>query len=155
MNKYSMISIIIALATSSCAPSTVDLYYKVGTDFQDVQLARDECKMSSFGVIPQNMMVEQTPGYHDPGNLVCDGYGTFLACRRVGSFTVPGRTYTYDVNQGIRDRYVERCMADKGFALAEVKTCQKDQRGYDPADKAPPLSEISCVVYDPSTAVRN
>jgi hypothetical protein len=68
-------------------------------------------------------------------------------CNRVGVVDVPARSTTSDANQDLRHRYLQRCLASKGFDLIPTPPCTsaKDSAQYKATrDNQPPTSQIKC-----------
>lgn len=102
--------------------------YKAGTVQSDRQLAADQCKIASLQEIPQSMATSISPGYYNPGTLSCSTVGNYTTCNRVGEVDLPATAISYDQNRGLRDRYMARCMASKGYTmLGNIPVCSSEK----------------------------
>lgn len=120
--------------------------YKPGSTYESRQADYDACKIASFREIPQTMTTEVSGGYYDPGRVQCSTIAGITNCRRSGGIDIPARANTYDQNEGLRDRYIKRCMQAKGYALLERPVCtsEADRRRalYQPQPASP--AEFAC-----------
>jgi hypothetical protein len=102
--------------------------YKAGTVQSERQLAFDQCKIASLQEIPQSIATSVSPGYYNPGTLSCSTVGNYTSCNRVGAVDIPATASSYDVNDGLRNRYLMRCMADKGYTMLEkIPVCSSEK----------------------------
>ncbi len=113
------------LLLSACQSGPQPTLYKAGSLPAERQEAYDQCKIRSFREIPQALVTEITPGYHDPGDILCDTDGPFTTCRAVGVIDIPATRKTRDANEGLRRRFVERCLADQGYQVLQLPLCPK------------------------------
>ncbi|MET3521477.1 hypothetical protein [Mesorhizobium abyssinicae] len=104
-------------AIAGCQSGPTAIIYKPGVDLSSTVAAVDQCKIASFREIPQSIATEYHPGYNNPGTVQCNTIGTIVSCNTIGAVNIPGSTSTYDVNQGLRDRYITRCLEAKGFGV--------------------------------------
>lgn len=146
------IAILLALTLTACAPTTTTMYHKQGAQLQVTQVDYDACKISSLKEIPQAIVSEYEPGFNTPGTLSCEsnnkaspGGITRTDCRQIGGHYEPPTIRNYDTNQGLRDRYIQNCMHNKGYSLMTFPYCQDGQAGYNPLTPAPTLSTIYCI----------
>lgn len=149
-NRIALLLAVLALA--ACAPTTTQLYHKQGAQLQVTQRDYDTCKINSLREIPQTIVSEYDPGYNNPGTLSCQSKGATTAtgitrtdCRQVGAHYVPPTIRNFDANQGLRDRYMQTCMGDKGYSLMTFPYCENGQVGYNPLTPAPALGNIYCI----------
>ncbi|WJI80807.1 MULTISPECIES: hypothetical protein [unclassified Mesorhizobium] len=112
-----------ALAITGCQSAPAYIVYKPGVDLNTTQAAKDQCKIDSFKEIPQSLATDVNPGYSNPGTIQCNTYGTMTTCNRVGAVNIPASSTTYDVNDGLRDRYITRCLEAKGFGVKLARSC--------------------------------
>ncbi|RUV92414.1 MULTISPECIES: hypothetical protein [unclassified Mesorhizobium] len=111
-------------AIAGCQSDPAAIVYKPGVDLNSTVAAIDQCKIASFKDIPQSIATDYHPGYSNPGTVQCNTIGTVVSCNTIGAVNIPGSTTTYDVNQGLRDRYVTRCLEAKGFGVkADGRLC--------------------------------
>jgi hypothetical protein len=114
--------------------------FKPGTVHADRQAAFDQCKIVSLREIPQNMSTSVSPGYYSPGTISCSSYGTTTTCNRVGEVNIPATSSTYDNNQGLRDRFLMRCMEAKGYSMVPgLRVCKSG-------------AEKNAAIYEPQPA---
>ncbi len=139
--------VILAVITlSACAPTTTTMYYKQGAQLPVTQQHYDSCKIRSFKEIPQNIITDYYPGSHDPGRLRCrNTIPGYADCERIGGHSIPPSVTHRDANAGLRDRFMQNCMAEKGYTLMTFRYCEDGQLGYHPLNSAPPLNQIYCV----------
>ena len=134
--------VLVAAALASCS-STVNLVHKTGSSLAQRQNAVDLCKIASFREIPIAMTTESFGGIYNPGYVVCDqGF-----CGRVGGMYVPPTIRSYDANQKLRSRYIERCLASKGYDILTVPRCVSgtDRRQYEAGrNRQPSAGRITC-----------
>jgi hypothetical protein len=115
MRKKVLFATVALLAGCQSGPSAI--VFKPGVDLGTTQAAVDQCKIASFKEIPQSIATDYHPGYSNPGTVQCNGYGGVVSCQTIGAVNIPGSTTTYDVNEGLRDRYINRCLQSKGFQV--------------------------------------
>jgi hypothetical protein len=106
-----------AVLTAGCQTGPSAIVFKPGVDLDATVAAVDQCKIASFKEIPQSIATDYHPGYNNPGTVQCNSYGTVVSCQNVGAVNIPASTTTYDVNQGLRDRYMSRCLEGQGFQV--------------------------------------
>jgi hypothetical protein len=141
-------AICIALALGGCTTAQGLLIHRTGSTYAERTLAYDECKISSFQRIPQNLATEISPGYSNPGTVQCNTIGTYTNCSTVGAVNIPPSSVTYDVNAEIRDRDIARCLSAKGFNIVPKPVCHTKQEmaAFMAArDSQPPAEQIGCV----------
>jgi hypothetical protein len=63
------------------------------------------------------------PGYNNPGTVQCNTSGNVVTCNRIGAVNIPASSTTYDFNEGLRDRYMTRCLEVQGFGVKLAKIC--------------------------------
>ncbi|GLS39743.1 hypothetical protein GCM10010869_53400 [Mesorhizobium tianshanense] len=134
MRKPFLLAVVIL---AGCQTGPTPIVFKPGVDLRSTVAAVDQCKIASFRDIPQSIATDYHPGYSNPGTVQCNTYGTVVSCNTIGAVNIPGSTTTYDVNQGLRDRYIVRCLEAKGFGVkfdgracatqSEVNQAMKDR----------------------------
>ena len=124
-------------------------YYKQGMVFSINQRDYDDCKIQSIQQIPQNMITKIDPGVYNPGTLSCQPVGFGTECKTVGDINIPPSSHTYDTNAGLRARFIDDCMFDKGYQSAVLPDCQDNEIGYNSLTQAPPIYEVRC--FDPNS----
>lgn len=123
MRRFVVLSLI-AFVVSSCA-SPQPMLFKPGTSFNRKQTDLDRCRIASFKAVPQALMTEVTPGYYDPGFIDCyRGHHGHRMCVRRGGYYTPPSSYTYDRNDGLRNRYVISCLNRKGYNVLTLPRCK-------------------------------
>lgn len=138
------------LLVGACATAgPAKMVYKAGSVRSERQLAVDECRIASFQQIPQNIATQVNPGYSNPGSISCNTIGGYTNCNRVGAINIPATAVNYDVNGELRARYIDRCLAEKGFAVVEMPICGPNQPGPDQNLPQPDLAQIPCVPNRP------
>ena len=137
---------LVALAGCRTMPADVAFYHKTGTTIFQKQAAYDQCKIQSFKEIPQAIGTRVTPGMSSPGTTYCNSYGYgSVTCNTYGGYNIPPRVDNYDMNAGLRERYMASCMYKSGYTLTVIPYCKGDEVGYSAVDPAPPLSRIQCI----------
>lgn len=122
------------------------MYYREGETVARMQQETTECQVQALKDAPVANQVRQSPPVYWPGRTYCDGRGH---CYRTGGWWEPGRVYTVDVNEGLRNRVEAQCMARKGFRPVSLPPCKQAQKSSVPATrttKLPPLGSNSCFV---------
>lgn len=144
-----VIVVALAIVVGACQTGPSYLIHKTGSSYTQRINASDACKIAALKDVPQTNAIASTPGYYNPGYTTCTSFG----CTTVGGGYTPGSTYSYDPNQSLRDRQINRCLNRKGYTLVEKPLCISE------ADKAKALAErrqpqlpadqIKCVSGDP------
>jgi hypothetical protein len=143
------VTILAAIALSGCGTTstTTHLIYKQGTTIYKKQADLDECKIQSFREIPQALAQNVTAGSSSSGTTYCSGSGNNIVCNTYGAYTTAPTINTYDVNQRLRNNYMQQCLERKGYIRVTVPYCT-DGGGYDNRQPAPPLNQIKCINRD-------
>lgn len=108
---------------TACQADQQLLVFKPGASNAQIVAAYDQCAIASLKEIPQTMTTQTTGGFYAPGYLQCSTIGSMTTCNRVGQFSTPARTRSYDVNEELRERYIKRCLAAKGYQAYEAPAC--------------------------------
>ncbi|WP_288198731.1 hypothetical protein [uncultured Pleomorphomonas sp.] len=132
----------------SCQTGPATIIFKPGTLGAERQRDVDMCEIASFKEIPQNIATQINPGYSSPPTVQCNNVGGFVACNTFGGVNIPASAYNYDVNQGLRFRFVRRCLQAKGYSFVEKPICTADQKTPDIPYKSP--DEVKCVRRAPN-----
>lgn len=134
------------LMLAGCQAGPQLTLYKAGSLPAERQAAYDACKIASFRDIPQSMVTEYTPGYHDPGILKCEADGGSTTCMTIGAFDMPPRAVTRDVNGALRQRAIERCLIAGGYRLLRLPPCSRASGQGLPASLPQPASasQMTC-----------
>ncbi|WP_424833506.1 hypothetical protein [Ruegeria sp.] len=132
------------LVLSACGP--LSLYYREGESVSKLQTETTECQVKALKDAPVASQIRQSPPVYWPGRTYCDGKGN---CYRSAGWWEPGRIYTVDVNQGLRNTVEAQCMAAKGFRPVSLPPCRnavKSQVAPARTTVLPPLNPSSCFV---------
>jgi len=120
--------------------------YRAGSTFGSRQADYDQCKIASWREIQQASATNVSGGYYDPGRVQCSTFYGTTTCQRIGGINIPARTSTSDENEGLRDRYIKRCMQSKGYMLLNLPVCpsqeERQRAMYQPQPTSP--AEITC-----------
>lgn len=129
---------------AACGP--LSMYYREGESVSRMQTETTECKVQALKDAPVANQVRQSPPVYWPGRTYCDGRGR---CYRSGGWWEPGRIYSVDVNQGLRNTVEAQCMAQKGYRPVSLPPCKQAVKSRVPATRTtvlPPLGTGSCFV---------
>ena len=152
MNNYVVLLLTLAVFVSGCTEGPVLIVHQTGSTAAQRSAAIDHCEIASFRNIPQTMATHIDPGYSSPGSMQCNTIGNSTYCNRVGGINIPATAITYDVNQGLRNRYVSRCLNNRGYSIIERPICFNDKdkqiaKERIRNDRQPPANQIPCVVW--------
>lgn len=141
---------LLAVALTGCAtvdkrPKSAVLWHKTGSTIEMKQRDKDQCRVASLRSIPQVMVQDFYGGSFDPGHVDCDDLGGKTSCQIRGSYYSPPKIYNYDVNQRLRNQFVEHCFKGKGYKPVVKPYCDDEVAGYSNKEPAPPLSKIVCL----------
>jgi len=114
---------IVVLLLAGCQTGPLPSAFKPGSTAPQRQFDYDQCKIASLREIPQAMATHIDPGVHTPGTVTCNTYGTVVSCNESGGLNIPASASTYDANQGLRDRFIARCMGEKGYSILDRPSC--------------------------------
>ncbi|WP_299660754.1 hypothetical protein [uncultured Ruegeria sp.] len=137
-------TLICLLILSACGP--LSLYYREGESVSRMQNETTNCQVQALKDAPVANQVRQSPPVYWPGRTYCDGRGR---CYRNPGWWEPGRVYTVDVNQGLRNNVEAQCMAQKGYRPVSLPPCKQGVKSRVPPTRTttlPPLSSASCFV---------
>lgn len=124
LKLYSILSLLAVAGCTSTQPSK--FIWKPGVSAAGKQSALDQCRIASFKEIPQTVVSETRGGYYNPGTLQCNTIGGMTSCHRVGAVSIPPTTDTYDINAGLRGRFIDRCLVGKGFTVTVLPACKSE-----------------------------
>ncbi|KUJ86086.1 hypothetical protein AVO45_03740 [Ruegeria marisrubri] len=129
--------------------SPLSLYYREGVPVSRLQAETTDCQVKALKDAPVANQVRQTAPIYYPGRTRCDSAGR---CYTTPGWWEPGRVYSVDVNQGLRNQVEAQCMAAKGYRPVSLPACKQDVKSQVPPRRTttlPPLSPNSCFVkYD-------
>lgn len=129
---------------AACAP--LSIYYKPGVSVTRLEQETTTCQVAALKDAPVATQIRQEPPRYIPGRIVCDGRGY---CYDTGPYWIEGRIYTVDVNESLRVRLTDQCMANKGFTPARIPQCPAGVSEQVPpraTTTLPPLTPDSCVI---------
>ncbi|WP_170328869.1 hypothetical protein [Ruegeria arenilitoris] len=141
-----VLRLLIPMVALSACSGPLSLYYREGESVSRAQSETTQCQVLALKEVPVANQVRQSPPTYWPGRTYCDGRGR---CYRSGGWWQPGRVYTVDVNQGLREQVEAQCMAKKGFRPVSLPPCKQNvssRVAAVPTTKLPPLSTESCYV---------
>ncbi len=136
------------MTLAGCVEQPAYLVHKTGSNYADRMRARDACEFQAIQAVPRAMATQVSGGFYNPGTLQCSTVGTFTNCNRVGAVNIPATATTYDANQELRDRYIGRCLADRGYSIVPKPVCTTEQQRQTfraTLDNQPPASQIACI----------
>ncbi|WP_170759706.1 hypothetical protein [Ruegeria lacuscaerulensis] len=142
----SVLRLLIPIMALSACDGPLSLYYREGESVSRVQSETTQCQVQAVNEVPVANQVRQSPPTYWPGRTYCDSGGR---CYRSPGWWQPGRVYTVDVNQGLRNQVEAQCMARKGFRPVSLPPCRqsvKSQTQAVPTTTLPPLTTQSCFV---------
>lgn len=115
---------------AACADSgTIPYVYKEGATVSLKSSEMFSCRLNAAREVPVNTQVAstptyQTPTYTSPYYTTCNGYSCVTTGGQTsGGQIYGGQTYSYDANDEMRNEYVVRCMAGKGYQFSEFPRC--------------------------------
>ena len=144
MRTRHILTAAVALFCASCAP--LKTYYQPGVSVALLQKDTTNCKVKALNDVPPSTQIRRTPPRYIPGRRYCDSAGR---CHIRGGFYVPGETYSYDPNDGLRKAVEQQCMAAIGYAPVSIPRCPESIKRAAPKDftrTLPPLTASSCVI---------
>lgn len=140
---------ILALAgCTTMGSQPITMIHKTGSSYQQRVQAFDSCKIASFRAIPQALQTNISGGFSNPGTVQCNTFGASTTCNTVGAMNIPAQSYTTDMNDDMRARFINQCLNDKGYQLIGAKTCSsEDERNaaIRQASNQPTTDKIKCV----------
>ncbi|PRX04324.1 UNVERIFIED_ORG: hypothetical protein BCL66_11926 [Martelella mediterranea] len=147
MKTRSFLSIAVLAALTGCQTGPIDVLYKEGSTRAERQEAYDQCFIQALKEVPQNMVTEVSGGYSVPGFIDCNTDGDRTYCGEVGGYTTPVTSYSYDTNERLRNRFINRCLVDKGFTTIERPICEtrEERTAYALLPEQPNAARIACV----------
>jgi hypothetical protein len=147
MRVLRFIPLFFLTACVGTALQPIGVVHKTGSTSAERRAVFDACDFESLQAVPRAMTVETTPGSSAPGQTYCNAVGRQLICNQVGGYNIPSRSYSVDANQEYRNRYLERCLAQRGYGslfLPKCTTASSKKYIFDNLDRQPPASEIAC-----------
>lgn len=147
MKKFSILTILFVGACVATGP--VAVVYKPGSTGEQRSAALLDCETQALAKVPRAIATGVTPTYTTPSNVQCYGSGAYVSCQQYGGQTYGGNVYNYDANQDLRDRVSLQCLAQKGFQIISLPTCDAEQSKRAVSSvgrKQPTFDKIECVV---------
>jgi len=123
--------------------NTVTLLWKPGVSLSQKQVDYDQCTIMAMREVPVNQVTHYNPGYYNAGTTQCNRIGNSVSCYQVGAVNIPGSVNSQDVNQGLRDRVRDRCLAAKGYQRKVVPVCMSSKQATE-ANNAKSINEVKC-----------
>lgn len=161
MTRHIWIAAALAAALTGCAtPQTAYDRYKAGEPLRNIpyktgateaSLGRDltNCRVVAAQRVPQQQVVQSTPGFTTPSQTICNRVGTQTICNTTGGQTFGGGVTTSDANAGLRQQVFGQCMIDRGYRYVSLPPCPQGAQ-MQTAQGLPPLSTRTCYVVTPN-----
>ena len=119
-----------ALLLAGCQTTGMTSYgFKEGATVTTKSRDVFECRLAATQQVPVNTQIETTPTYTTPTyttplQTTCNG----TSCVTTGGVTtggqiMGGQTYSYDANAGLREEFIHRCLAGKGYRFVDLPKC--------------------------------
>ena len=140
--KYALLAAFAVV--SACAP--LRTYYKEGEQVAQLQTDQTRCEVAALKEVPVNNQIRYTPERYIPERQICNRDGK---CVIDGGYWTGGESYTVDVNEDLRIRVTDQCMATQGYAKVEIPRCEGNvSQSMTPARTVvlPPLTTESCAI---------
>ena len=129
------------LALASCGPLPV--YYRDGSDQTRTNSDVTNCQVAALKAAPIALETRQHPPTYYPAERHCDGDNCWV---RPG-YWVPGQIYTVDLNEALRQRVEQNCMAQKGYQRLELPRCDQAEIAALSSQEGPGgLTPYSCAL---------
>lgn len=119
-HRFTSISIVL-LGLVSCGPLPV--YYNADSDQARTSSDTLACQVKALKDAPVANEIRQRAPVYYPGTQHCSQG----KCWSRPGYWVDGGFYTVDLNQGLRKRVEQSCMAQKGYQQLELPRCTKEQ----------------------------
>lgn len=140
MKAVAILLVLVGLL-AACAP--LQIYHKPGVPVAQWRADTTRCEVKALRDAPVANQTRQEPPEFIPPRQICDSAGR---CRMTGGYWIPGEIYTVDVNAGLRQRVETLCMAELGYAPAEIPRCPDGVTVRGRTTVLPQLTETSCFV---------
>ncbi|WP_424986726.1 hypothetical protein [Microbulbifer sp. S227A] len=144
--KLMMRIIVAGMMVGACGP--LSLYYRPGAEVSRMQTDATRCEVDALRDAPVANEIRQRPPVYFPGNRYCTGNG----CYYNPGYWVDGGLYSVDVNQDLRRRVMDICMAEKGYQPVSIPRCAANVASAAPrvaTSTLPTLARNSCAIrYD-------
>ena len=139
---------LLGVLTAVCACAPLSTYYKPGVSTARLEQDQTACEVSSLRDAPVATQIRQRPPVFIPGERICDAAGS---CIERPGYWVSGGIYTVDVNEGLRARLMDICMAKKGYQPVSIPRCEGAVAQSAPAGRTtvlPRLDTNSCAILN-------
>jgi hypothetical protein len=136
--------ILLPLILAGCLP--LGLYYRAGVPVSRLNADQTNCEVRALRDAPVATQIRRTPSRFVPGRRICDATG---ACVTRPGYWIEGDYYTVDVNENLRERVLDMCMAEKGYRPVRIPPCSQAVVRAAPqgvTTTLPRLTEKSCVI---------
>ena len=134
------------LMLAACAP--LSIYYRPGVSVARMQDDQINCEVRALKDAPVANQVRQRPPIYFPGRQYCNAGGCYYS----PGYWIDGGIYTVDVNQDLRERVADQCMARKGYQPVSVPLCNASVKSAVTPQQTrtlPTLTENTCSIrYD-------
>lgn len=118
-----------AIALVACLPSQPYTFaWREGATAAQADTAQTDCMIEAANRVPQSVRTYTTPVYRTPSNVQCTTIGNYVSCQEYGGQVYGGDVQTYDANAELRDRATVQCLARKGYGVATIPVCTKEQQ---------------------------
>ena len=137
-----LLSTLLLVFVIGCVPVTT--YYAEGVSIAEMDRDTRRCEIHALREAPVQLRTQQDPPEYIKREA-CDGYGN---CHEYG-YWVPGRTYTVDLNEGLRELVQDQCMKGRGYRAVSIPSCSRDVVQNAPAKSTtimPRLGPKSCAI---------
>ena len=143
--KSISLSLPVALFLLAGCDAGLSTYYKTGAQVSRLKTDTVNCEVKALKDAPVAMQTRQRAPIFYPGTQICNG----ATCYYRPGFWVDGGFYTVDVNQGLRERVLDQCMAQKGYQPVNLPRCSPQIVAAAPPARTrilPKLNEQSCAI---------
>ncbi len=141
------LSLVVLFVLAAC-DNSLSTYYRPGVSVNRLNTDTTRCEVKALQDAPIANQVRQRPPIYIPGQRYCTASGCYYG----PGYWVGGGYYTVDLNQGLRGRVMELCMAQKGYQPVQFPRCSSAVSKAAPATPTrtlPKISENSCAIkYD-------
>jgi len=138
---------ICATLLSSCGPTEQPFMYKPGMTNASIKNDGLDCELEATEKVQPAIQVYSSPVRTTPVWTDCDDYG----CTSYGGNAIGGGVNSVDQNAGLRQRYFERCMNNRGYKTTQAPLCDRKitkkayEEGLWPEDEKIFIDETVCV----------
>ncbi len=141
----------ISILLASCQ-STTNFWYRQNVAPSAPKTEEIDCRVSAAQRVPVSTHVAQNPAYRVPVTTTCYNSGGTYSCYQSGGQVYGGDVYSYDANASLRKEVMNQCMAQKGYRLITLRSCEDAdlKRGLPSYQLLPPLNANSCAHQVPS-----